>query len=351
MKRYLIFFAFIFFCLPQAYCNFFHDMEDKVHKNAEAQKEIEIKRQKSGAELIVNDSYATNWLDNFHDSLFITVQGQITRADTMFVQNKQSLLNTPHSNFEISLYTEMEQGGDGVSFAIEPKFDIDLAIPNLEESLKLYVSTTPIGSLPGIDPIEEERQLHIGIQSTIARPDSWWPRLSTSVGVDWDWPPDPYVELSLKKYMNFGNLRLYPNQTFWLNTTDRLSEKSTIRTDYWLSPNMLSTVWSSIKYTQDNGYFNWEQSQSVIYCLNGYGLDMNEDKMHYCSLKFSMFGENTVMTTYRVTMQYKFPIYKDWIFLEITPELKWEKETNWESIRVFRVGISALFWGVYNKQQ
>jgi len=234
VKSYLIFFAIIFFCLPQAYCSFFHKIKEGIHKNAEAQKQIEIKRQESGEEVIVNESSATNWLDSFHDSLFITVQGQITRADTMFVKNQQPVISTPHSNFEISLYTEMEQGSDGVSFAIEPKFDINIAVPNLEKSLKLYVNTTPIGSLPGIDPIEEDNQLHIGIKSTLERPDTWLPKLSTSIGVDWNWPPDPYIEVGIKKYMNFGSLRLYPNQTFWLNTTDRLSEKSTIRTDYWL---------------------------------------------------------------------------------------------------------------------
>ncbi|MDA3799682.1 MAG: hypothetical protein PF692_11445 [Kiritimatiellae bacterium] len=265
----------------------------------------------------------------------------------MFVQDKGSV-TTPHSRFELSLYTELEQGKGSASFAIDPKFDIDLAVPNLERTLKIYVNNTPVGSLPGIDPVDEDRTLHLGVKSTLEKPESWLPKFSTSIGVDWNWPPDPYVELNISKYLNFGNLRLYPKQSFWLNTTDRLSEQSTLRTEYWLSKNMLTTLWSSIKYTQDDGYFNWEQSQSVIYRLNDYGLDMDTHKMHFCNLKFSIFGDNTVVKTYRLTMQYKFPIYKDWIFLELSPELKFEKETDWETIRVFRVGISALFWGLYN---
>jgi len=352
MKNLLICLILLLLYQPIAYGNWFQGLKETIDQNAEAQKEIERKRQQSGRGVVVNDNYATNWLDSFHDSLFITVQGQITRADTLFVRKQQSVIETPHSNFELAIYTEAQQGSsNGLEFAIDPKFDIDLAIPNLEQSLKLYVNTTPVGSLPGIDPIEEGNQLHVGIKSVVERPESWLPRLSTSIGVDWNWPPDPYVEVGIKKYMNFGSLRFYPNQTFWLNTTDRLSEKSTLRTDYWLSPKMLTTVWSSIKYTQDNGYFNWEQSESIIYCLDSYGLNMDTDKMHYCSLKFSMFGNNTVMKEYRLTTEYKFPIYKDWIFLEIIPELKFEKDNNWKSVRVLRVGISALFWGVYNRQR
>lgn len=343
---------FLILCQPIAYGNLFQGLKETIDKNAEAQKRIEIKRQQSGQEVVVNHNYATNWLDSFHDSLFITVQGQITRADTLFVRTQQDVVETPHSNFELAIYSEIQHGNsNGFEFALEPKFDIDIAVPNLEKSLKLYVNTTPIGELPGVDPVEEERQLHIGIRSTIENPDTWLPKLSTSIGVDWNWPPDPYVEVGIKKYMNFGSLRLYPNQTFWLNTTDKLSEKSTLRTDYWLSPKMLTTVWSSIKYTQDDGFFSWEQSESIIYRLNGYGLDMNTDKMHYCSLKFSMFGDNTVMKEYRITTEYKFPIYKDWLFIEIIPELKFEKENGWEAVRVLRVGISALFWGVYNLQK
>jgi hypothetical protein len=160
MKNLLIF-LFIFLYQPLAHCSFFQDLKVDIAKNAETQKKIEIKRQKSGQEVVINDNYATNWLDSFHDSLFITVQGQITRADTLFVRNHQSVVETPHSNFELAIYSEVQQGNDNLDFAIEPKFDIDLAIPNLEKSLKLYVNTTPIGELPGVDPVEEERQLHI----------------------------------------------------------------------------------------------------------------------------------------------------------------------------------------------
>ncbi len=352
MQKLFICLMFLFLCCPIVFGNFFHGLKEIIDKNAQAQKEIEIKRQQSGEEEIVNNNYATNWLDSFHDTLFITVQGQITRADTLFVKKKQSVVETPHSNFELAIYSEIEHGSsNGFAFAINPKFDIDLAIPNLERSLKLYVNTTPIGSLPGVDPVEEDNQLHIGIKSVLERPEPWLPKLSTSIGIDWNWPPDPYVEVNLKKNMNFGSLRLYPNQTFWINTSDRLSEKSTLRTDYWLSPKMLTTVWSSIKYTQEDSFFSWEQSESIIYCLNSYGLDMNTDKMHYCSLKFSMFGDNTVMKEYRLTTEYKFPIYKDWIFIEIIPELKFRKDEDWEPVRVLRVGISALFWGVYNLQK
>lgn len=347
---YIIIFSLLIYVPSYTFGSLWQSISSNIVENTKQEKEKELKKINEGKLFVNHDTYATNWLDRLHDGLFLSVQGQITKADTMFLKDKESAIETPFSTFEISIYAELEQGDDDFEFAIDPKLDINLDVPNLEQSLKLFINTTPLGSLPGVDPVDEERALRIGLKSTISPPESWLPKASVSIGVDGDWPPDPYAQFEIKKYINLGSLRIYPKQSFWINTSDRLSEQSTLRTTYWLAKNMVSSVWTSIKYTQDNGYFNWEQSQSVIYCLNRYDM-MTTTKMHYCQLKFSMFGDNSVMKEYRLTAQYKFPIYKDWIFLEVTPELKYEKENDWEGIRVIRFGISALFWGIYYKPQ
>ena len=51
------------------------------------------------------------------------------------------------------------------------------------------------------------------------------------------------------------------------------------------------------------------------------------------------------MTRYRVSFPYRFPVYKRWIVMEITPELEWLNETDWDTIVKLRVGLSMIFWG------
>ena len=58
-----------------------------------------------------------------------------------------------------------------------------------------------------------------------------------------------------------------------------------------------------------------------------------------------MDGES-VLDRYRLTALYRRPAYRDWIYLEIGPELEWNNDRDWEVIPRFRVGFDAVFWGV-----
>ena len=66
-----------------------------------------------------------------------------------------------------------------------------------------------------------------------------------------------------------------------------------------------------------------------------------------------MFGNAhrgvNVITRHRLTYTYRRPLYKQWIYLEVSPGIVIQNEKGWDPVPQLAVGVDMLFWGSYER--
>lgn len=65
-------------------------------------------------------------------------------------------------------------------------------------------------------------------------------------------------------------------------------------------------------------------------------------------IRYSVFGHidgEGIMDRHRVNLVHRRPLYKDWLFLEFSPQLEWKNDNDWDLVPGLLVGLDMLFWG------
>ena len=60
------------------------------------------------------------------------------------------------------------------------------------------------------------------------------------------------------------------------------------------------------------------------------------------------------MDSYRYEINYRCPIYEDWIYFTLTPKLEWDDDKDWKTVPLVMFGLDLLFDGLsstYNHSQ
>jgi len=70
-------------------------------------------------------------------------------------------------------------------------------------------------------------------------------------------------------------------------------------------------------------------------------------------LRYSLFGNSdgglNVIERHRLTYTYRKPIYKKWIYLEVSPGYEVENDKEWDGVPSITLGFDMLFWGTYER--
>ena len=76
---------------------------------------------------------------------------------------------------------------------------------------------------------------------------------------------------------------------------------------------------------------------------------MAHDAARLIGFRASTFGHvsgEAIMDRYRGTLVFRFPLYRNYIYGEIMPEIEWRNENDWDAVQRIRLGVDMLFWGV-----
>ena len=106
-----------------------------------------------------------------------------------------------------------------------------------------------------------------------------------------------------------------------------------------------------VQFEEDGGGVRWQSTTiighvSQLLTEQDYGRHVSgEDVARGIGIRGQVSGNevNTVKAT--TTLFYKRPIYKDFLYLIIAPEVIWSEEESWDEEFVMKVGIDLLLWG------
>jgi hypothetical protein len=316
-------------------------------------------------ELLEKPATFDSWgqrLDFIQNNFTAEAQGYIDGADRIFIKDSADLQPVPHSRFRLGTYLELEEDG-GLNLRFSPDFEVDINIPNLEHRLNVFLDTATSDELPGTTPTERDRGFNAGLRKATRN-------FNVDAGVNVKWLPELFARVDWRPHWTVSGWKIYPVQRVYWESEDGYGSVSSLDINgllrrRWLVKSTSAVRWREVAnddeappedpeefFDGDRG-FEWEQSLSLGYVtklmsVKDRGRIVSFDRVAEATgIRASLFGHTegdyAGPDRVRVSLGHRRPIYKNWIFLVIVPEVEWYKEFDWEFVPRIRVGFDMLF--------
>ena len=205
-------------------------------------------------------------------------------------------------------------------------------MPKTQKKLKL-VFTSDIdeqkGALaketgdPSSTPEGEDKSYFTGIEGAVGGSSNW--KIRPSIGLRLRSPLVLYLRLRANREEKFGNWLMGFNETlYWFDNATGFGSDTNMRWDRPLSETVLFRSNSFVRYTDEFDYYEMSQTFSLIHTLS---------KKRAITYKVGVFGKSeptTHATAYLVNALYRNNIHKDYLFLDIQPQLLFERENEFK---------------------
>jgi hypothetical protein len=290
-------------------------------------------------------------LDYLHTNVQHRVSRPVRTVDEYFAVEGVERKPVPDSRMRFGIYTEFVRE-QGVEMAFQPEVEIEVAFPNVENRLNVFVQSSQADDLPGSTLSERDNNgLTVGVRQNLKKY-----AISGDIGVRATWPPRAYARVTWHPTYNLEQWSIRPQQRFFADTRDKLGSLTTLKVDRWLGEkrNYFIGSVSSAKYTTKNEDVRWEQTLRAGRVREL----MDEDRLYEFErqdvasggdVSFGVFGTDEVLDTYRLTVGMRRPFYQRWIFWDVEPGIEWDVENDYQAAFRITVGVDMMFWGTASK--
>lgn len=285
---------------------------------------------------------AVRRMDGFHDWTFMKLNSTVNRFDEIVGGADPFQGSDTNSEFRLTLYTEVKTGSVR-EFSVEPDYSMDLHLPRIERRFHVFVNNFSPDSIPGESPLEQKRTTLLGVKQSV----DWVKNLGfdTAAGVKWRLPPVLFGQVQLSREIKPGRWIIEPKQSvFWFSDDDGFGEKTSLTVEYWENPRTFARSAAGARWTEGTEGVEWSEALSAGYILQGDRSDM----IKTIGARLVAAGHKSgsgVMDSYRAGVTWRAPLYRDWLFYIVNPEVTWDKDHDWESTRTLIVGVDMYFSG------
>jgi len=296
----------------------------------------------------------TDSLDNLHDTILLKMQERVNRFDLFFAKDQTSVIEAPGSKFRMGLYVVGEYD-NGMNISADPDFDADLELPNLESRWNIFANSIKFSDLPGVDPTEAKRVFNTGLGHVFEKT-----KLHASVGARWNGTPLAFTKLEWKPSFSAASWTFYPRQRVFYQTDDEgFGGITSLVANRWIGTRSFVRSVSAAKIAENTAGVEWEQTlmfghvNRLIDESKKTDIISQEDAAQGYGARYSVFGHNKsdmgVLDRHRLTLVYRRPVLRKWLFLQVAPGAEWKNDNNWKCIPSLQIGFDAIFWEVTRK--
>jgi len=286
-------------------------------------------------------SWALEALDYTHAYVSQSVEELASSIDRFFA-NEKNYQYTNQSFVQVRLdgYWRDEQKPE-----YTPRLRAKVHLPGTERRFKLMLETDPQERQSPQDLSQNTAGTTGGAGATDYFLSLLKERVSTTgweirpnIGVELKLPLEAFVRLRLYKSYSLGEKwTMRPDQNFYWYTGRGAGSDSYLEFNYRLSTDYLLRTGSFLRWTDRTDYF--EPSQNIIF----FHYIQPGVQMYY---QVGMFGRTQPtlhVIQYLFTINYRQLIYKDWLFLEMRPQLSYAEDENWKPMRSFLLRFDLVF--------
>lgn len=213
---------------------------------------------------------------------------------------------------------------DGVPGADSPSVSLNLHLPQLKElEQRLWKKMTPTPSAGSSSNEKKE-------------PNPW--RLNQETGVVVALPIDYFLRLRLSKDFQAGYfLNSFYEQVGWSKKNEWV-EKTSLTSDYAISSELLFRFINEKEWKMTDHEVHTIHGPSLLHQLSAIS-GISYDLRYSTALEGQDFYSDRVSLSSTYRTQFKLP----WIFVELKPELAWERETRFRALYNFYVKFEFVF--------
>ena len=222
-------------------------------------------------------------------------------------------------------------------------FRLRLRLPHTHKKLKLTLETDAderkddktVQVTEAINREPDSSEIFTGLQTSIGKEDSW--KFKPSLGLRLSSGISVYTKLRLSRKFSFTDWSLHWNEMlFWFDSTGTGFD-STLEYNNKITNRGLFRATSFARWTTRTDYYDLSQTFSILHTLS---------QRRAVSYYIGAYGksEPTIFSThYLIGTSYRQNIQKDYLFLEIIPQILYQKENDFEPEYSLTFRIEFIF--------
>ena len=283
---------------------------------------------RKAAEELVGES-AFSFLDPQYEYVSDYLRRFTTSVDHFFADTEKPEAVTG-SYLQLTFDTLWNEAGD-INF--DPNIRFRLHLPQMQRKLKLIIESDPdekrntqeleTNQVQSTPNTQQSSGVYTGLEGKVGGGETW--DIKPSLGVRIRAPLDYYVRLRATREHYFENWKLYFNETlYWFDSTGYGAD-TTVEWDRLLSEKVLFRSSSFLRYTQERELFDMSQSFNLIHQIN------DKRKVIYKIAAFADSKPSLYATSYLININYRQNVHKDYMFVELQPQIYFQKINNFDS--------------------
>ena len=265
-----------------------------------------------------------------HQKLISSRLHQIVQGTDNFFANSDSIDENTGSYLRLSIESAWLEGQ---GFSSKPGINLKVRLPKTQKKVKLVFESEAdekrntldraTRETPTTDSQGQDNSYVAGLEGEFGRPQQW--KFRPSIGLRLSSPLDPYVKFRADRHEYFTKWALYLNETLYWYDSSGFGSDTTMRWDRKLDEDLLLRFNSFIRYTDENDYYELSQTVGLIQTLS---------PKQAITYQFGVFGisePSTHVTTYLLNAVYRYNLHKDYLFMDVQPQVLFERENDFDS--------------------
>jgi len=298
--------------------------------------------QETGTNGVASHAVEDIWMDRANDAVFNAVEGRVDWFDDLFAQDRNENRRLRNSRFRTKLHVRVEERG-GPEVSVEPDATADLYLPNLSRRLSLVVRSTDIDELPGVDPTKEDTSWLMGVARTVTRKRLW--DVTWGIGAKLNPAPEPYATIRARRLFDSAPWYVTPDQKVFWSGDEGFGELTALGVEREIGPRTAVFSTSAERWTEETQGVEWEQSLLAAFYPDGYRRGRG-NRQHSAGIRGTVFGHKSgsgVVDLYRAQVVWRYPLRRQWLYLDVVPGLDFASEDDWDETAWIRFGLEVYF--------
>ncbi len=281
-------------------------------------------------------------IDAMHDGISSRVERAALTVDSFFADDRFYADGT-ETYARLSLQSTWENGEDTEAQA---KVRARVDLPGTEERIRLFLEGGDPEERPGegsdsIPQALDDNDYNLGLEAQIRNTGAW--DIRPGLGVKAAFPPDPFVRIRAVRYERLRDWLFRFSAGVAEYIDDGTLAQTRLDFDRKVTEGWLFRSASRLRYLDRKDATEFGHQFTMFQRLSGHaglaydvGMRASDDPD---------WGVDNYYTQVRA----RFRAYKKWCFVEITPQLLFREEDNWDPSFRFTLRVDAVFGEQYRE--
>lgn len=281
-------------------------------------------------------------LDYAHDRIYAWTQGVLGSADRRLADKDGPLRPVPAAPFRLGVVGEWIDRSTGREVDLRAEFDIALRLPNLEQRLRVFITSGTLDEAPRDE--RETEGLRAGLRYELLR------FLDFDLGVKVNAPPVAFASLKWSREFDLGEWDFYPFAKVFAETKESVGYAAATTFDRWTGRRLLRSS-TYAKWRADRDSTEWSQTAILARANELLVPDRHgsypraNDIGRGWGLRLLAGGETMhAVDHYESGIFFRHPTPNRWLYWSVEPLVRWDREYRWSADPGIRIGVEALFW-------